>query len=125
MTEEAIKEEARAAILSGNSTPVRTYNPRAREHVVQLKNRKTIHVIYDRTIGDVVKLISLFSQVIELAEIEDCLYAGNHTRSPKNPIAFRKWASGMRETHVQTMCPGCNQWVVWKPKERQHGSSES
>jgi hypothetical protein len=55
-----------------------------------------------------------------VAEPEPCLYAGNHTRSPKNPAEFTRWAQRMRETHIQKMCPGCHQWVVWvQKKEKQ------
>lgn len=52
---------------------------------------------------------------------EECLYAGSHVRAPSNPIKYRRWAERMRKTHVQTLCPGCNQWVVWKQKESADG----
>lgn len=49
---------------------------------------------------------------------EPCLYAGNHVRAPKGTAEWHAWAKEMRLTHVQLCCPGCNQWVVWKPKEK-------
>lgn len=57
-TLENVKDEARKAIMEGKSTPIRAYSPRQREHLVKLNDGKTIHVIYDRTIGEVVKLVN-------------------------------------------------------------------
>jgi hypothetical protein len=48
--------------------------------------------------------------------VEECLYLGNHTRSPSNPAAYQLWARDMRISHDQTLCPGCCLWVIWKPK---------
>lgn len=54
---EAMMAEARAAILAGDSQPIRVFNTRAREHAITLRDGKTIHVIYDRTAGEVTKLL--------------------------------------------------------------------
>lgn len=55
---------------------------------------------------------------------ETCLYAGNHTRVPTTPAAFHIWADRMKTTHTQTLCPGCNLWVIWKPNEKTNGDVE-
>ena len=57
LTQEEMKNEARVAIIEGRSKPIREWNPRAREHEIRLKNGETIRVIYDRTKGEVVKLL--------------------------------------------------------------------
>lgn len=34
---------------------------------------------------------------------------------PTNPAAWQEWADAMSRTHVQTRCPSCRQWAVWRP----------
>lgn len=34
---------------------------------------------------------------------------------PDGYFARRAWANGMLRTHVQTRCPGCGLWRVWRP----------
>lgn len=49
---------------------------------------------------------------------QECLYKGNHTRSPTGYLAWHEWAREMSKTHRQKRCPGCKLWVIWEPKEK-------
>jgi hypothetical protein len=51
------------------------------------------------------------------AKKANCPNRDAHTEGPAGYVARSEWAEEMAETHVQTQCPGCALWVVWKPKE--------
>lgn len=41
-----------------------------------------------------------------------------HTPAPSGYAAWHEWAEHKARTHEQHRCPGCQLWLIWKPKEK-------
>jgi len=50
------------------------------------------------------------------AERAACPNKANHTACPETYIAWHAWAEKISKTHWQTLCPGCDYWVIWVAK---------
>lgn len=54
---------------------------------------------------------------------ERCPNRANHTPCPDGYSAWHEWAIQMELTHTQELCPYCDLWVIWKPKETNHDTT--
>ena len=47
-----------------------------------------------------------------------CPNVRRHTPRPEGYGDFMDWAEKKAKTHVQTRCPDCGLWTIWKPKKK-------